>query len=68
MAFPPSAYTERGGIGTVAAAQRAKWLMEEDEPSDPDPQDAVASTPTKDEDESGGAPNSEAAEDGRITA
>ena len=68
MAFPPSAYTERGGVGTVAAAQRAKWLMEEDEPSDPDPQDALAATPTKDEDESGEAPNSEAAEDGRIAA
>lgn len=36
MAFPPSAYTERGGVGTVAAAERAKWLMEEEEPSAPD--------------------------------
>src|SRR5690554_597136 len=68
MAFPPSAYTERGGVGTVAAAQRAKWLMEEDEPSDLDPQDALAAMPTKGEDESGGAPNSEAAEDGRQIA
>jgi len=55
MAFPPSAYTERGGVGTVAAARRAKWLMEEDEPSEPEPQDAIETAPTK-------------AEDGRIAA
>jgi len=45
------AYTERGGVGTVAAAERAKWLMEEDEPSEPEPQDAAETPPTKDEDE-----------------
>jgi ParB family chromosome partitioning protein len=28
MAFPPAAYTERGGVAMVAAAQRAKWLAE----------------------------------------
>src|SRR5690606_18412414 len=64
MAFPPSAYTERGGVGTVAAAERAKWLMEGDKPSDTDPQGVVATTPTKDEDESSEAHNSEAAENG----
>ena len=68
MAFPPSAYTERGGVGTVAAAERAKWLMEEDEPSDPVPQVAVSPEEAKDEDESGEATHSEAAEDGRIAA
>ena len=33
MAFPPSAYTERGGVPSVSAAQRADWLVdgEEDE-------------------------------------
>ncbi|MFT5331031.1 MAG: ParB family chromosome partitioning protein [Parasphingorhabdus sp.] len=36
MALPPSAYTTRGGVGTVSAAERAKWLMEEEEPSAPD--------------------------------
>ncbi|MEH6759230.1 MAG: chromosome partitioning protein ParB, partial [Parasphingorhabdus sp.] len=51
MAFPPSAYTERGGVGPVDAAERAKWLMEEDEPSEPKPQDAVEAASTKDEDE-----------------
>ncbi|PHR19454.1 MAG: chromosome partitioning protein ParB [Sphingopyxis sp.] len=33
MTFPPSAYTERGGVGSVSAAERAKWLLAEDEPS-----------------------------------
>jgi ParB family transcriptional regulator, chromosome partitioning protein len=28
MAFPPSAYTTRGGVATVTAANRAKWLAE----------------------------------------
>jgi ParB family chromosome partitioning protein len=68
MAFPPSAYTERGGVGTVAAAERAKWLMEDDEPSDPAPQVVVSAEESKDEDESGEATHSEAAEDGRIAA
>jgi len=68
MAFPPSAYTERGGVGTVAAAERAKWLMEDDEPSDPEPQVESVAVLAKDEDESGEAVGSEAAEDGRIAA
>tara|TARA_R110001606_G_scaffold241078_2_gene389098 strand:- start:602 stop:2395 length:1794 start_codon:yes stop_codon:yes gene_type:complete len=49
MAFPPSAYTERGGVGTVAAAERAKWLMEEHEPSEPEPQEAVEAASTAEE-------------------
>lgn len=28
MAFPPSAYTERGGVPTVAAANRVRWQAE----------------------------------------
>lgn len=36
MAFPPSAYTQRGGVATVAAANRAAWLAEPDAPLDPD--------------------------------
>ncbi|MBK6299233.1 MAG: ParB N-terminal domain-containing protein [Sphingomonadales bacterium] len=28
MAFPPSAYTTRGGVPTVAAANRVQWLAE----------------------------------------
>ena len=37
MAFPPSAYTQRGGLATVAAASRAAWLAEPEVPLDPDP-------------------------------
>jgi ParB family chromosome partitioning protein len=29
MAFPPCAYTERGGVPMVAAARRAKWMVED---------------------------------------
>lgn len=37
MAFPPSAYTQRGGVATVAASSRAAWLAEPEVPLDPDP-------------------------------
>lgn len=30
MAFPPSAYTQRGGVATVSAAERARWIAEQD--------------------------------------
>lgn len=42
MAFPPTAYTERGGVATVANANRAAWLAQPDEPADPDPAAPVA--------------------------
>ena len=42
MAFPPSAYTQRGGVATVAAANRAAWLAEPEAPLDPDPAAAGA--------------------------
>lgn len=42
MAFPPSAYTQRGGVATVAAANRAVWLAEPEAPLDPDPAAADA--------------------------
>ena len=42
MAFPPSAYTERGGVATVKAAERARWIAEQEKPEEPDP-DAPAS-------------------------
>jgi ParB family transcriptional regulator, chromosome partitioning protein len=42
MAFPPSAYTERGGVATVKAADRARWIAEQERPDEPDP-DAPAS-------------------------
>ena len=37
MAFPPSAYTTRGGVATVASANRAAWMAEPETPLDPDP-------------------------------
>ncbi len=37
MAFPPTAYTTRGGVSTVTAANRAEWLLQPDEPEGPDP-------------------------------
>lgn len=36
MMFPPAAYTTRGGVSSVAAAQRAQWLAERDAPADAD--------------------------------
>ena len=42
MAFPPSAYTQRGGVATLAAANRAAWLGEPKAPLDPDPAAEVA--------------------------
>ena len=30
MAFPPAAYTGRGGVPMVAAARRAKWMVGEE--------------------------------------
>jgi ParB family transcriptional regulator, chromosome partitioning protein len=37
MVFPPSTYTQRGGVATVAATNRAAWLAEAKVPLDPDP-------------------------------
>ena len=31
MAFPPSAYTERGGVPRVSAATRTAWMVEGEE-------------------------------------
>ena len=45
MTFPPSDYTQRGGVATIAAANRTKWLAEAEEPLDPAPQGAVAAEP-----------------------
>lgn len=58
MAFPPSAYTQRGGVATVAAASRAAWLAEPEVPLDPDPA-AVAAEAV----EGGDADEAEAIED-----
>lgn len=35
MAFPPSAYTTRGGVATVTAAERARWIAEQEAQSFP---------------------------------
>lgn len=67
MAFPPSAYTARGGVATVKAATRAKWLAEADEPLDPEPQaGAVAAEPDGSDDND--AEPIEDAEDERLAA
>jgi ParB family transcriptional regulator, chromosome partitioning protein len=36
LAFPPSAYTQRGGVATVAAENRAAWLAENETDGDTD--------------------------------
>ena len=56
MAFPPSAYTQRGGVATVAAANRAVWLAEPEAPLDPDP----AAADTADEVEGGDTESADA--------
>ncbi len=67
MAFPPSAYTQRGGVATVAAANRAAWQAEEDGPRDPDPQASALSPPSeRDADET--AEVFEEVEDERLAA
>jgi ParB family transcriptional regulator, chromosome partitioning protein len=59
MAFPPSAYTQRGGVATVAAANRAAWLAEPEAPLDPDPAAADAA----DEEEGGDTESAAALEE-----
>ena len=51
MAFPPSAYTERGGVATVTAANRARWLAESDAPVEPDPTTPLAAVTLESEPE-----------------
>jgi ParB family transcriptional regulator, chromosome partitioning protein len=67
MAFPPTAYTERGGVGTVAAANRAAWLAEADEPLYPDPAAAGGIVDPEDA-ESEAAGTFEDGEDQRLAA
>ena len=59
MAFPPSAYTTRGGVATVAAANRAVWLAEPEVPLDPDP----AATDSAEASEGGEAETTDALEE-----
>jgi ParB family transcriptional regulator, chromosome partitioning protein len=67
MAFPPSAYTKRGGVASVKAATRAKWLAEAEEPLDPEPQSGVGAVePDADSDEA--AEPIEELEDERLAA
>jgi ParB family transcriptional regulator, chromosome partitioning protein len=55
MAFPPSAYTQRGGVATVAAASRAAWLAEPEVPLDPDPAAVAAEVAEGDDSEAADA-------------
>jgi ParB family transcriptional regulator, chromosome partitioning protein len=50
MAFPPSAYTERGGVAMVAAANRVRWQAVAEAPTDPAPAAASAAEVTVDGD------------------
>jgi ParB family transcriptional regulator, chromosome partitioning protein len=61
MAFPPTAYTERGGVATVAAANRLRWQAEAEVPLDPDPDPAAAVA--AEASESGDAESADAFED-----
>lgn len=67
MAFPPSAYTQRGGVATVAAANRAVWLAEPEVPLDPDPA-AVCAADTVEGGEPEAADAVEEVEDQRLAA
>lgn len=67
MAFPPSAYTQRGGVATVTAANRAAWLAEPEEPLAPDPAAACAADAAEDGDAES-ADTRDEAEDQRLAA
>ncbi|WP_430414035.1 ParB/RepB/Spo0J family partition protein [Parasphingorhabdus sp.] len=67
MAFPPSAYTERGGVATVFAATRAAWLAEDDGPLNPDRQ-VAADAETPPQENSDAAEVSDNNEDERLAA
>lgn len=49
MAFPPAAYTERGGVPMVAAAQRARWMVEDGAPTAQEESNALPSAGTADD-------------------
>jgi ParB family chromosome partitioning protein len=66
MAFPPSAYTQRGGVATVAAASRAAWLAEPEVPLDPDP--AVGAPEVAEDGDSEAADALEEIEEQRLAA
>jgi ParB family transcriptional regulator, chromosome partitioning protein len=67
MAFPPSAYTTRGGVATVAAANRARWIAEQERPEEPDPDAPVSAAASPAETEDAEAVMAEA-EDERLAA
>ena len=50
MAFPPTAYTERGGVPTVSAANRARWIAEQERPREPDSETGETETASETED------------------
>ena len=67
MAFPPSAYTTRGGVATVAAANRVKWQAAAEVRLDPDPADVGVVT-IADNSEAGTADAIEDVEEQRLAA
>ncbi len=68
MAFPPSAYTQRGGVATVAAACRAAWQLEAETVPDPDPETPAAVVPMPDDEDSEAAEIVEELEEERLAA
>lgn len=67
MAFPPSAYTTRGGVSTVTAANRAEYLLQPDEPDGPDPAAPDVAAQVRPEDDSDDAETA-AIEEERLAA
>ena len=70
MAFPPSAYTERGGVAMVSYANRAKWLADADDdgpPFDPEPQSGALAAEQEPED-GDASEDAEELEDERLAA
>jgi ParB family transcriptional regulator, chromosome partitioning protein len=68
MAFSPSAYTERGGVATVKAAERARWIAEQERPDEPDPDAPVSAAALATETEGADTATVEAVEEERLAA
>ncbi|MFO6446964.1 ParB/RepB/Spo0J family partition protein [Erythrobacter sp. NE805] len=49
MTFPPAAYTERGGVPMVATAQRARWMVGDEPPTEQEGSGALPSAETADD-------------------
>ena len=68
MAFPPSAYTQRGGVATVTNANRAAWMAEPETPLDPDPEATPVAEQSEIEDAADAVEMAEEGEEPRLAA